>query len=118
MTGGMERRACTDEVIAQIAQVIFTGLETLPSYEAFMSAIMKRQHKRHRMVEPVKLWLASSTDAIHCMLMDISQGGAHLRTPVGFQEHGEVLLSSHALGHKQPARIVWRDATSIGVSFT
>ena len=82
-----------------------------------MSGILKRQHERQRQVQPAKLWPIGRLAPVNCMLMDISQGGAHLRVPTNFIETGDVLISSPAIGHQQAARIVWRDATSIGVAF-
>lgn len=75
-----------------------------------------RTHKRQRMVEMAKLITEGGT-VYSCIIRDLSLGGAMLRVPAGSEIHGRVLIDTEIFGRRVPARVKWRDETSIGVEF-
>lgn len=76
-----------------------------------------RQNERSRLVQAAKLRSPAGGPAVSCMIRDISSTGARLRVPLGFQADGNVLITAPAIGVDRRARIVWHDASSIGVAF-
>ncbi|MGY6246869.1 PilZ domain-containing protein [Bosea thiooxidans] len=81
-----------------------------------MSNPSYRATERHRRVEPAKLRVAGG-ETFSCMIRDISDGGARLRVPVGFDQKGTVYITSPTAGMDREARIVWQDDSSIGIAF-
>lgn len=51
------------------------------------------------------------------MIRDISSGGALMRLPSGLEPEGAVLVTAASIGVDRLARVVWRNATSIGIAF-
>jgi hypothetical protein len=68
------------------------------------------------MVEMAKLTTHGGT-VYSCIIRDLSPGGAMLRVPAGSQIGGRVLIDAEIFGRRIPARVKWRDDTSIGVEF-
>jgi hypothetical protein len=85
--------------------------------DAMMEAHRQRRQERSRLVQAAKLRSSNGGPAISCMIRDISPDGARLRVPLGFDVDGDILVTSLAIGQDRAARIVWRDASSIGIAF-
>lgn len=77
----------------------------------------QRRSPRSNLVQPAKLRSITGGPALSCMIRDISPSGARLRVPLGFEIEGAVFITAPALGYDRAARVVWRDASSIGVEF-
>ncbi|MGO4408337.1 PilZ domain-containing protein [Bosea sp. RAF48] len=76
-----------------------------------------RREERSRLVQAAKLRLPGRGEAWTCMIRDISSNGARMRLPLGFEPEGKVLITAATIGTDRSARVVWRNATSIGVAF-
>lgn len=82
-----------------------------------MQTPQPRREERSHLVQAAKLRLPGTAQAWSCMIRDISHGGACLRLPHGFEPEGRGLITALAIGTDRPARVVWRNATSIGIAF-
>ena len=69
------------------------------------------------MIEPAELRGRDEPRLYHCIIRDMSRGGARLRVPLDFPKQGEFNLIAKAVGIDGPVRIIWRAEHSIGVSF-
>lgn len=82
-----------------------------------MQASQPRREERSRLVQPAKLRLPGGRQSWSCMIRDISSGGALMRLPSGLEPEGAVLVTAASIGVDRLARVVWRNATSIGIAF-
>lgn len=77
----------------------------------------QRKFRRQRLIEPAQVRLECTTHAYASILIDVSAGGARLRVPASFAVHDQIVISAPSVGDHRQARVVWADATSIGVRF-
>lgn len=85
-------------------------------YPARTDPTVRRKHVRRRLVRSAYLE-AAGIRPIVCIVRDLSEGGARLRVPLGFEVTGPVVLYVPDLGWRRPLRIVWDLGHTIGVAF-
>ena len=78
---------------------------------------VSRRHERKRLVQAAQLSVAGGSRRIHCIIRDISEGGARLRIPLGFETSSDIDLYIPDTAFERRARIVWREQHSIGIEF-
>lgn len=75
----------------------------------------QRRHARERAALHARVFVPDGT-AFDCIIQDWSESGAKLRVPLGFEAR-EIDVMAPQSDTRRPARIVWRNAHSIGVAF-
>lgn len=75
----------------------------------------QRRHARERAALHARVFIPDGT-AFDCIIQDWSESGARLRVPLGFQAREVDVIAPHS-DKRIAARIVWRNAHSIGVAF-
>lgn len=83
---------------------------------AFADVLARRRHTRERIICSGYLEVAGLRPVL-CMVRDLSEGGARLRVPSGFDLAGGVTLHVPDLKWRRPAKIVWDHGHSVGVQF-
>ena len=78
---------------------------------------MERRHLRHAIDRPAKIYFAGG-EGLVCRIRDIAQGGAKIRImwPGWLPDTFELQDSFTQV--KREVRIVWREASYVGVCFT
>ena len=75
----------------------------------------KRSQKRFKTIKAAEIIHDNITN--HCVVLDISHGGASIRLPRHMQDCPETFILKLHSGRSHHCRIRWRDKDKIGVEF-
>lgn len=87
------------------------------AFEAFPYPIERRSVHRQRFLTDGKLLNTAHSSSVDCVIKNVSDGGAKIRTSPGVTIQPNSVLLFTVLGRAYASTVVWTDACEAGVKF-